>query len=99
MNEILHIASPREWETAQAAGSYSDPIYREHGILHCCRPSQLELATRLHFQGQGELLVLSLDADQLSAEIRWVSYDSVPESFPHVLGPILVKLRLCELCV
>ncbi len=91
MNEILHIASRREWDAAQASGEYTDPIYREHGILHGCRPAQLDLVTRLHFQGQRDLLVLSLDADRLSAEIRWVSYQAIEGSFPHMLGPILVK--------
>jgi uncharacterized protein (DUF952 family) len=85
--DLLHIATPAEWEAARAAGEVAPPSLATEGFVHCSTRDQLPTTLARHFAGAGDLVLLVLDPDALGAEVRWE--ESHPgEHYPHVYGPI-----------
>ncbi|HEV7753501.1 MAG TPA: DUF952 domain-containing protein [Baekduia sp.] len=76
------------WAEAQAAGSVVSPSLAEEGFIHCSTAEQVEATANRIFRGRGDLLVLVVDADRLTAPLKWERATDVGEDFPHVYGPI-----------
>jgi uncharacterized protein (DUF952 family) len=87
MHSIFHIASHPQWEVTQASGAYDCESLETEGFIHCSTHSQIIPVAHLFFKGQSNLVLLWIDADRLTAELR---YDRIEtgESFPHVYGAI-----------
>jgi uncharacterized protein (DUF952 family) len=87
--EILHIATPDEWASAQRTGAIAPASLQSEGFVHCSTRAQLARTLARHFAGAGPLVGLVLDRGAIAAELRWE--DSRPgERFPHVYAPIPV---------
>jgi uncharacterized protein (DUF952 family) len=85
--DLLHIATPAEWEAARAAGEVVPPSLAAEGFVHCSTRDQLPTTLARHFAGAGDLVLLVLDPDALGAEVRWEE-SHAGERYPHVYGPI-----------
>jgi uncharacterized protein (DUF952 family) len=64
------------------------PSLAEEGFIHCSTAEQVEATANRIFRGRGDLLVLVVDADRLTAPLKWERATDVGEDFPHVYGPI-----------
>ena len=90
---IYHLALARDWEAALAAGTYAvstlGRTLADEGFIHASRADQWA-GVRERFYGEvGEpLLLLVIDPDRLSAEVREEPVPGLDETFPHVYGPI-----------
>jgi uncharacterized protein (DUF952 family) len=87
---LLHIATSAQWRSAMDIGAVRpepDPF------LHLSTPEQVALpATRL-YAGRTDLVLLCVDPDRLSAEVRWepaVPGDPDSMRFPHLYGSLPV---------
>lgn len=88
-DDLLHVTTPAEWESARAAGHVTPPSLETEGFVHCSTRGQLAGTLARHFRGAGPLQVLVLDPDRLGAELRWE--ESRPGGvFPHLYGPLPV---------
>lgn len=90
---IFHITEPSLWELALADGSYErstrDAALAQVGFIHCSFRHQVEtVANYVYDDWPGSLLLLELDPDRISAEIRLENLDGGSEDFPHVYGPL-----------
>lgn len=85
---ILHITSRRDWEGAQAAGSYRADTLASEGFIHCSTPEQAIPVANLVFRGRPDLVLLCIDPGRVAAEIRYENLEGGEESFPHVYGPL-----------
>ncbi len=95
---ILHITFAADWQQAQQAGDYRAASLETDGFIHCSTSAQLVTVANAFYSGQGELLVLVIDPERLTAALRWEApahpnpdqASSVPDDalFPHVYGPI-----------
>jgi uncharacterized protein (DUF952 family) len=83
---ILHICQSKDWEAAQAAGSYSADSLESEGFIHCSRADQVADTANYIFEGMEGLVLLHIAVDKLEAEVRWE--DTEEGEFPHVYGPI-----------
>jgi len=89
---IYHIAMAADWEQALAVGEYSTSTrgrtLAEQGFIHASTARQLTGVANSFYQGAPDLLLLVIDAELLTAPLR---YDEVPgsaEPFPHIYGPL-----------
>jgi uncharacterized protein (DUF952 family) len=93
---IYHIASRAAWADAQKRKQYRATSLESEGFIHCsARKQALEVANAL-YRGQTDLLLLCIDENKLSSELRWEApahpKASMAEQaeegspFPHLYG-------------
>jgi uncharacterized protein (DUF952 family) len=83
---ILHLCQQEDWLGAQQQGVYTSLSLENEGFIHCSQPEQILQVANRFYHGQNSMLVLWIDPQKLSAQVRWESADG--EVFPHVYGPI-----------
>lgn len=92
MSVIYHIALAADWKQALASGQYTMSTrgltLAEQGFIHASTASQVAGVANAFYQGAPGLVLLVIDAELLTAPLR---YDEVPgsaEPFPHIYGPL-----------
>lgn len=85
---IYKLLATAEWSAAQAAGRYdgSDVDLRD-GFIHFSGSDQVAETARRHFAGQAGLTLLTVDPEQLGAQLRWEPSRG-GELFPHLYAPL-----------
>ena len=66
------------------------PSLGEEGFIHCSTRAQVEATANRIFRGSGDLLLLEVDPDRLTAPLKWERATDVGDDFPHVYGPLNV---------
>jgi uncharacterized protein (DUF952 family) len=87
MAVIFHIA-PREAFVGAQRASYSPPAFQTEGFVHCSTAQQVVKVADARFRGQTGLVLLCLDTNKVSAEIRYENLEGGQELFPHIYGEI-----------
>jgi uncharacterized protein (DUF952 family) len=89
---IYHIALASDWELALASGEYTTSTrgvtLAEQGFIHASTARQVAGVANSFYRGAPGLVLLVIDAELLTAPLR---YDEVPgsdEPFPHIYGPL-----------
>jgi uncharacterized protein (DUF952 family) len=89
---IYHIAYAADWETAKPGGTYSistkGRTLAEQGFIHAGDVPQVAAVANMIYGEDEGLVVLVVDTDRLTSEVK---YDPVPgwdAPFPHIYGPI-----------
>ena len=92
---ILHITSKAEWLSAQQRGEYTAPSLETEGFIHCSTEKQVVHVANAFYRGQNDLVLLKLDEEKISSEIKWEPPTGAPamgisdsDKFPHIYGPI-----------
>jgi uncharacterized protein (DUF952 family) len=98
MNTILHITSRAEWENAKNLGTYRSDSLASEGFIHCSTIAQVIGSANRFFKGREDLVILSLDPDRVSSEIRYEGVES-HNLFPHIYGELNIDavLRVTDL--
>jgi uncharacterized protein (DUF952 family) len=88
LSRIYKILSRAEWQAAQAAGRFEgSAVDLQDGFIHFSTAAQASETARRHFAGQGGLVVLEVEADDLGAALRWEPSRG-GDLFPHLYGPL-----------
>lgn len=88
MGLIYKILARAEWDAASAAGRYEgSAVDRKDGFIHFSTGAQVAETARRHFAGQADLVVLTIEADDLGAGLRWEPSRG-GDLFPHLYGPL-----------
>ncbi|OGO66749.1 MAG: hypothetical protein A2029_04035, partial [Chloroflexi bacterium RBG_19FT_COMBO_47_9] len=75
-----------DWLHAYRRGIFQDQSLLQDGYIHCSQSGQiLEVANRF-YQGSLDLVLLWVDPDRLTSELRWETADNT--QFLHIYGPI-----------
>ncbi|GHH81764.1 hypothetical protein GCM10018793_39910 [Streptomyces sulfonofaciens] len=97
MTELLHITERSLWEAARERGAYEmstrGRTLQEQGFIHCSLRHQLPGVARVVYGDHpdpGDLVVLVIDGDRLSAPVRHEALEPGGEVFPHIYGPLPV---------
>ena len=98
MTMLYHITTRDEWDAAQTAGTYRAPSLDADGFIHLsATPDQVERVANAIYQNVDDLVVLVIDDEKLSAEVKFEPPDlSIPaahydgELFPHLYGALNV---------
>ena len=96
---ILHLMPATEWQTWAGQGSYAPASLAAEGFVHASPDDDvmLAVANRFYADAPGDWVVVTLDVDALTSEVRWedpAHPDGSAEPagggprFPHVYGPL-----------
>ena len=90
---IYHLALARDWAAARDAGAYTvstlGRTLAEEGFIHASRADQWHGVRERFYAGVAEpLVLLVVDPDRLTAQVREETVPGLDETFPHVYGPI-----------
>ena len=84
---IFHITTAAAWQASD--GSFSAASLETEGFIHCSTAEQAAWVANGRFRGLTEpLVLLQLDRDALTAELKWESSEPGMAPFPHIYGPI-----------
>ncbi|MFL5295217.1 MAG: DUF952 domain-containing protein [Phenylobacterium sp.] len=94
MGLIYKILSREEWQAALAARRFEgSAVDRQDGFIHFSTAEQAPETARRHFAGQPDLVVLAVEADDLSDALKWEPSRG-GALFPHLYAhfdPFLVR--------
>jgi uncharacterized protein (DUF952 family) len=89
MNPIYHITARTAWEEACILKSYRPVSLKLEGFIHCSKKEQVLRVANAFYAGQKNLLLLVVDPEKTTAEIRWEPGSDKPdELFPHIYGEL-----------
>jgi uncharacterized protein (DUF952 family) len=89
MHKTIYKICPNAlWREAEARGVFAGALIDlADGFIHFSTASQAIGTARRHFAGQGDLLLIAIDAEQLGAALKYeVSRDG--DLFPHLYAPL-----------
>ena len=87
MGQLLHVTTKAAWADAARQGFIPCP---SGGFIHLCTQEQLAFVLGRHFVGRTGLLVLLLDPGGL--DIRWEQSEPDMPPFPHLYGPLPLRV-------
>ena len=88
MSIIFHITRREAWDRARAEGVYRTETLPSEGFIHCSTRDQVVEVANIRFRGQKGLVLLAIDTDRVSAEIRYENLEGGVPLFPHIYGAI-----------
>ena len=92
MSWIFHVTAATDWEAAVAAGEYRlstrGKTLVEQGFIHASTAEQVEGVANAVYRGSDGLVVVVIDANRVSSEIRYERPLGSEEEFPHIYGPL-----------
>ena len=104
---IYHITSRMAWSEARQRGDYRAGSLETEGFIHCSTNEQVIPVTEKYYKGQEGLLVLVIEPERLTSDLKWeppaegAPPPGVPEGdlFPHIYGPINLEavIRVLDL--
>jgi glutathione S-transferase len=91
---IYHIAYPVDWTEATSKGEYRistrGRTLEEQGFIHAGDIQQVAPVANLIYGEDDELIVLVIDPERLSSELRYEEVNGWADPFPHIFGPLNV---------
>ena len=85
---IYHMCRRTEWTAAEAAGSYLGSSQdAADGFIHFSTAEQIRESARKHRAGQGDLVLVTVDAARLGAALKWEPSRG-GALFPHLYGTL-----------
>jgi uncharacterized protein (DUF952 family) len=91
IDTILHITKRKQWEQAKLAGIYQSESFEYEGFIHCSTPQQITRVANYLFANQTGLVLLFIDAEKVTAEIRYETAEVDGELFPHIYGALNIE--------
>ncbi|HMN63308.1 MAG TPA: DUF952 domain-containing protein [Anaerolinea sp.] len=85
---IYHITPLRDWQAAQAAGTYTADSLEREGFIHCSTAEQVVDTANRYYAGQAGLALLRIRVEALRAEVRYENLVGGEMLFPHIYGPL-----------
>ncbi|HEU4985714.1 MAG TPA: DUF952 domain-containing protein [Rhizobiaceae bacterium] len=85
---IYKICTTALWRQAKADGIFRGaPIDLDDGYIHFSTAAQVEETAAKHFKGQGDLMLVAVEAEALGSDLRYeVSRGGA--LFPHLYAPL-----------
>jgi uncharacterized protein (DUF952 family) len=98
MQTILHITPSDRWAQAKNLGTYRSDSLATEGFIHCSTLTQVVGSANRFFKGLTNLVILVIDIDRVTPEIRYEGAD--PHNlFPHIYGELNIDavIRVIDL--
>ncbi len=88
MTLVYKICPAALWRETERAGVFSGaPVDVRDGFIHLSTAVQVRETAAKHFRGQGDLLLIAVEADALGPDLRYEPSRG-GDLFPHVHGPL-----------
>ena len=85
---IYHVTSQGNWNLAIKQGYYSSDSIALEGFIHCSKKEQVAGVLDRYYQGEKNLLLLTIDPSKVSAPLKYELAPSLNEEFPHIYGAL-----------
>jgi uncharacterized protein (DUF952 family) len=86
MTSIYKISPRAAWREAEQAGVFAGaPVDLADGFIHLSAGPQVRETARRHFRGQPDLILATIDAEALGAQLKW-EQSRGGDLFPHLYG-------------
>lgn len=87
---IFHITTRAAWDAAVTSNAdFEAASLKSEGFIHCSTSEQAAWVGNQRFRGFAEpLVLLRIDTDLLTSEIRWETAEAGRAPFPHIYGRI-----------
>jgi uncharacterized protein (DUF952 family) len=83
---VYKIVTAAEWQAAERTGVFKGAgIDLNDGFIHFSTATQAEETAAKHFAGQGDLVLVAVDAEKLGAAVKW-EVSRGAQLFPHLYG-------------
>jgi uncharacterized protein (DUF952 family) len=87
---IFHITRREAWARAEAEGIYLTETFPTEGFIHFSTRTQVAEVANARFRGVKGLVLLVVDTDKVTAEIRYENLEGGRQMFPHIYGGLNV---------
>ncbi|MDX2203961.1 MAG: DUF952 domain-containing protein [Hyphomicrobiaceae bacterium] len=92
MPAVYKICSTSEWQAAEHAGAFTgSAVDVKDGFIHFSTAGQVAETAARHFSGQGDLVLVRVEAEALGADLKWEPSRG-GALFPHLYGPLPTRL-------
>ena len=83
----LHLTPKEVWERQSGDSEYLPEAYEADGFIHCTDGdvNLLHVANLFYRLDAREFVVLTIDVDRLTSEVRYEDPDRI---YPHIYGPL-----------
>lgn len=86
---IFHMVKESEWKNFIHSEFYGGKSLKTDGFLHCCSFDQILHVANNNLRSIDEkLLILCINTEYLSSELKWEKNFKNGMVFPHIYGPI-----------
>jgi glutathione S-transferase len=89
---IYHLTTASAWSQARSAGSYAESTrglsLAEVGFIHCSYANQVPQVADAYYRGVPNLVLLVIDPNRLTAELRDEDLQGQGQRYPHIYGPL-----------
>ena len=83
---LFHIVDRATWDRVRGDGEYRAASLETEGFIHLSGDRQWLATANRFFRGRGDLVLLVIVPDRLTAEVRYEPADG--DHFPHLYGPL-----------
>ena len=88
MTLVYKICPTSLWREAERLGAFAGaPVDVQDGFIHLSTAAQVCETAARHFAGQGDLLLIAVDAEALGTALRYEPSRG-GDLFPHLYGPL-----------
>ena len=96
MSKIYKILPRSEWDAARATGAFvGSAVDLADGFIHFSGHDTAPRTAELYFKGQADLMLLTVEADDLGAALKWEASRG-GALFPHLFRPLAVDEVVAE---
>jgi uncharacterized protein (DUF952 family) len=85
---IYHVTTKQQWAEAQILGHYDSDTLATEGFIHCSTESQVAGVLDRYYQGQTDLVKLTIDKSKVERPLIFELAGSINEVFPHIHGAL-----------
>ena len=85
---IYHVTTQTAWSHAIEKGFFEADSLAIEGFIHMSQEHQVASVLQRYYQNVSNLLLLHVDENAITAEVKFELAPSVNELFPHVFGTI-----------
>ena len=86
---VLHVAKESDYKNSLESGLYGDFSIKKDGFIHCSTiENVVDVANDNLREIQEKLIILCIDTEKLSSELKWEARGSKGIKFPHIYGLI-----------
>lgn len=85
---LYHITDQSQWLKHMSETFYLPSNYQADGFIHCSTGDQVLTVAEKYYADAENLLLLKIDAERVSTEIRFENLEGGEEKYPHIYGQL-----------